>query len=59
MRMQAAGIQFRCFVVWPLLGSTQPDDADVLDTRVLAWLHYRNSALTQLLVSVAETETQH
>jgi len=59
MRMQAAGIQFRCFVGWPLLCSTQTDDADVLDTRVLAWLQYRNSALTQLLVSVAQTETQH
>jgi len=55
MRMHAAEIQCRCFVGWSLLGSTQTDDADVLGTRVLAWLHYRKSALTQLLVSIAQT----
>jgi len=55
MRMHATGIQCRCFVGWSLLGSTQTDDADVLGTRVLAWLHYPNSALTQLLVSIAQT----
>jgi len=43
------------FVSWSLLSSTQTDDADVLGTRVLAWLHYRISALTQLLVSIAQT----
>jgi len=46
MRMHAAGIQYHCIVGWSLIGSTQTDDADVLGTRVLAWLHYRNSALT-------------
>ena len=40
MRMHAAGIHYCCFVGWSLLGSTQTDDADVLDTRVLSWLHY-------------------
>ena len=50
-----AGIQYHCFVGWSLLGSTQTDDADVLGTRVIAWLHYRNSALTQMLVSIAQT----
>jgi len=55
MRTLAAGIQFRCFVGWSLLGSTQTDDADALGTRVLAWLHYRNVALTQLLVIIART----
>jgi len=54
MRMHATGIQCR-FVGWSLLSSTQTDYADVLGTRVLAWLHYRNSALTQLLVSIAQT----
>jgi len=55
MRMQAAEIQCRCFVGWSLLGSTQTDDAEVLGTCVLASLHYRNSALTQLLVRIAQT----
>jgi len=55
LRMHATAIQCRCFVGWSLLGSTQTDDADVLSTRVFAWLHYRNSALTQQLVSIAQT----
>ena len=58
MRMHATGIQCR-FVGWSLLSSTQTDDADVLGTRVLAWLHYRDCALTQLLVIIARTETEH
>jgi hypothetical protein len=39
MRWHATRKQFRCFAGWPLLGSTQTDNADVRGTRVLSVVH--------------------